>query len=40
MQRPLAHALGERIAAIAALDQPASLIAGKIRDLLPDGGGV
>jgi nitrite reductase/ring-hydroxylating ferredoxin subunit/uncharacterized membrane protein len=40
MQRPLAHALGERIAAIAALDEPASLIAKKIRDLLPEGGGV
>lgn len=40
MPRPLAHALSERIAAIATLDEPASLIAGKIRDLLPDGGGI
>lgn len=40
MQRPLAHALSERIAAIDALDGPAAAIGAKIRDLLPDGGGV
>ena len=40
MQRPLAHALSERIAAIDALDGPATAIASRIRDLLPDGGGV
>jgi nitrite reductase/ring-hydroxylating ferredoxin subunit/uncharacterized membrane protein len=40
MQRPLAHALSERIAAIDALDSPATAIAAKVRDLLPDGGGV
>ena len=39
-QRPRASALSERIAAIAALDGPGSVIAKKIRDLLPAGGGV
>ncbi len=40
-QRPLASALSERIvASTAALDGPASAIAKKIRDLLPDGGGI
>ena len=40
-QRPRAHALSERIvAASAALDGPGSLIAKKIRGLLPSGGGI
>lgn len=40
-ERPRAHALGERIvAASAALDGPASVIAKKVRGLLPSGGGV
>lgn len=39
-ERPRAHALSERIAAIAALDEPAATLAKKIRDLLPSGGGV
>ncbi|MEJ7786246.1 MAG: Rieske (2Fe-2S) protein [Solirubrobacteraceae bacterium] len=40
-ERPLAHALSERIvAASAALDEPGKFIAKKIRDLLPAGGGV
>ena len=39
-QRPRASALSERIAAIAALDQPAGVIAEKIRAILPSGGGI
>ena len=40
-ERPLAHALSERIvAASASLDEPGKFIAKKIRDLLPPGGGV
>lgn len=40
-ERPRAHALSERIvAATAALDGPASVIAKKIRGILPSGGGV
>ncbi len=39
-QRPRASALSDRIAAIAALDGPGSVIAKKIRDLLPAGGGI
>ncbi len=40
-ERPLAHALSERIvASTAALDGPASVLAKKIRGLLPSGGGV
>ena len=40
-ERPLAHALSERIvAASSALDAPGKVIAKKIRDLLPAGGGV
>ncbi len=36
----LPHAISERIAAIDALDGPATFVAAKIRNLLPDGGGV
>jgi nitrite reductase/ring-hydroxylating ferredoxin subunit/uncharacterized membrane protein len=39
-QRPRASALSERIAAIAALDAPAALVAKKVRGLLPSGGGI
>ena len=40
-ERPRAHALSERIAASsAALDGPASVIAKKIRGILPSGGGI
>lgn len=40
-ERPRAHALSERIvAASAALDGPGSVIAKKIRGLLPSGGGI
>ena len=40
-ERPRAHALSERIvAATAALDGPGSVIAKKIRGLLPSGGGI
>ena len=39
-ERPRAHALSERIAAIAALDEPAATIAKKIRDVMPAGGGI
>lgn len=39
-ERPRAHALSERIASIAALDAPASVIAKKVRGILPSGGGV
>ncbi|MDP2712399.1 MAG: hypothetical protein Q8O56_14390 [Solirubrobacteraceae bacterium] len=38
--RPRAHALSERIAAIGALDEPASALAARIRDALPEGGGL
>ena len=37
-QRPRASALSECIAAIAALDQPAGVVAEKVRGLLPSGG--
>jgi nitrite reductase/ring-hydroxylating ferredoxin subunit/uncharacterized membrane protein len=39
-QRPRASALSERIAAIAALDAPASAIAKQFRTMLPSGGGI
>lgn len=40
-ERPRAHALGERIvAASAALDGPASVIAKKVRAVTPSGGGI
>jgi len=40
-ERPRAHALSERIvAATAALDGPASVVAKKIRGIMPSGGGI
>lgn len=39
-ERPRARELSERIASIAALDAPASVIAKQVRDMLPSGGGI